>query len=109
MSKEDLAAAPELYEPILRALVESGTALEINGSPERLELEWVHCRRAVEKGVLLSIGPDAHSIAELGLASLGVGIARKGWVTREATLNTRTAEELTEWLERRRGAKLSPE
>jgi len=95
-------------EAVIDAAAESGCALEINGSPERLELEWTHCRRAVEKDALLSIGPDAHSTAELGLASLGVGIARKGWVTREATLNARTAEELTEWLERRRGAKLPP-
>ncbi len=96
-------------EAVIDAAAESGCALEINGSPERLELEWTHCRRAVERGVLLSIGPDAHSIAELGLASLAVGIARKGWVAREATLNTRTAEELADWLERRRGAKLPPQ
>ena len=106
LSREGISAD---MEAVIDAAAESGCALEINGSPERLELDWVHCRRAVEKGVLLSIGPDAHSIAELGLASLGVGIARKGWVTREATLNARTAEELTEWLERRRGAKLPPE
>ncbi len=93
-------------EAVIGAAAESGCALEINGSPERLELEWTHCRRAAGKGALFSIGPDAHSIAELGLASPAVGIARKGWVTPPATLNAKSAEELAAWLERRRGEKL---
>ena len=96
-------------EAVIDAAAESGCALEINCLPERLDLDWRHCRRAVEKGVLLSIGPDAHSVADLGLVSLGVGIARKGWVTREATLNAKSAAELEKWLERRRGKPLPSE
>ena len=93
-------------EEVVDAAVEAGCALEINCSPARLDLDWRHCRRAVDKGALLSVGPDAHSVAELGLVGLGVGIARKGWVTREATLNAKSAEELELWLERRRGGPL---
>ena len=93
-------------EAVVDAAAESGCALEINGSPERLDLDWRHCRRAVERGALLSIGPDAHSVTELGLVSLAVGIARKGWVTPEATLNARSAGELEAWLGQRRGTPL---
>ena len=93
-------------EAVIDAAAESGCALEINCSPQRLDLDWRHCRRAVERGVLLSIDPDAHSVAELGLVPLGVGIARKGWVTPAATLNAKSAEELVAWLERRRGEPL---
>ena len=94
-------------EEVLSAAAESGCAVEINGNPERLELDWRACRGAVERGVLLSIDPDAHSVAELGLVLYGLGIARKGWVTAASTLNAKSAEELTEWLERRRGKPLS--
>jgi DNA polymerase (family 10) len=89
-------------EAVIDAAAASGCAIEINGNPHRLELDWRLCRRAVERGVKLSIDPDAHSIAELGLVRYGVGIARKGWVTRDATLNAMTAEELGRWLARRR-------
>lgn len=96
-------------EAVIDAAAESGCALEINCSPQRLDLDWRHCRRAVEKGVPLSIDPDAHSVAELDLIPLGIGIARKGWVTAAGTLNAKTATELTTWLEGRRGEPLAPE
>jgi DNA polymerase (family 10) len=93
-------------EAVIDAAAESGCALEINGSPERLDLDWRHCRRAMEKGALFSINPDAHSTRELSNVSLGVGIARKGWVTAAATLNALDAEALAARLARRRGAPL---
>ncbi|HEV8118323.1 MAG TPA: DNA polymerase/3'-5' exonuclease PolX [Thermoanaerobaculia bacterium] len=93
-------------EAVIDAAAESGCALEINGSPERLDLDWRHCRKAAEKGVLFSIDPDAHSTREYAYVSLGVGIARKGWVTPKATLNARTADQLEAWLVKRRGSPL---
>lgn len=93
-------------EAVLDAAVRSGCAVEINGSPHRLDLDWRYCRAAAEKGLLFSIGPDAHSVEELGNAGYAVGIARKGWVTREATLNAKSADELAAWLVRRRGTPL---
>ncbi len=93
-------------DAVIDAAAASGCALEINCSPQRLDLDWRHCRRAADKGVLLAIDPDAHSVAELGLVPMGVGIARKGWVTPAAALNTKSAEELEAWLERRRGEPL---
>lgn len=93
-------------EAVLEAAARSGCAVEINGSPHRLDLDWRYCRAAAEKGLLFSIGPDAHSVEELGNAGYAVGIARKGWVTREATLNAKSADELAAWLVRRRGTPL---
>lgn len=93
-------------EEVLVAAGRSGCAVEINGSPHRLDLDWRFCRFAAEKGALLSIGPDAHSVRELGNAAYAVGIARKGWVTPKATLNAKSAEELAAWLVKRRGAPL---
>ncbi|HJW13972.1 MAG TPA: PHP domain-containing protein, partial [Thermoanaerobaculia bacterium] len=93
-------------EAVIDAAAESGCALEINAFPERLDLDWRLCRRAAEKGALFAIDPDAHSVRELEYVSVGVGIARKGWVTPASTLNAKTAEELRRWLETRRGAPL---
>jgi len=93
-------------EAVIDAAAGSGCALEINAFPERLDLDWRLCRRAAEKGALFSIDPDAHSVRELEYVSVGVGIARKGWVTAASTLNAKTAEELRRWLETRRGAPL---
>jgi DNA polymerase (family 10) len=93
-------------EAVIDAAVESGCALEINCSPQRLDLDWRLCRSAAGKGVPLAIDPDAHSVAEFDLVTLGVGIARKGWVTPAATLNAKSADELTAWLEHRRGGPL---
>lgn len=92
-------------EAVIDAAAGSGCALEINGSPERLDLDWRHARRAAEKGVVFSIDPDAHSTRELTRnTTLAVGIARKSWVTPEKTLNAKSAPELEAWLvERRRG------
>jgi DNA polymerase (family 10) len=78
--------------------------VEINGSPHRLDLDWRFCRAAAEKGLLFSIGPDAHSVKELENTGYAVGIARKGWVTAASTLNAKNADELAGWLERRRGS-----
>jgi DNA polymerase (family 10) len=94
-------------EAVLSAAGRAGCAVEINGSPHRLDLDWRLCRHALDAGVLFSIGPDAHSVQELGNAAYAVGIARKGWVTPHATLNAKTADELASWLERRRGSPLS--
>ena len=93
-------------DAVLTAAGRAGCAVEINGSPHRLDLDWRLCRHAHAAGVVFSIAPDAHSVKELGNAAYAVGIARKGWVTPDATLNARTADELAVWLENRRGAPL---
>jgi DNA polymerase (family 10) len=96
-------------EAVLTAAGRAGCAIEINGSPHRLDLDWRLCRHALAAGAVFSIGPDAHSVQELGNTGYAVGIARKGWVTADATLSAKTADELAAWLERRRGSPLPPE
>ncbi len=93
-------------EAVLDAAAASGCAVEINCSPDRLDLDWRFCRRAVERGIPMAIDPDAHSIGEIGLVPFGIGIARKGWVTAAATLNAKSAGEFVAWLEKRRGRPL---
>lgn len=103
LSREGISAD---MEAVIHAAAKSGCAIEINGNPRRLDLDWRLCRRAAEKGALLAIDPDAHSVAELALTRFGVGIARKGWVTAAGTLNAKGPRELEAWLEARRGAPL---
>ncbi|NMC32624.1 MAG: hypothetical protein GYA36_09230, partial [Veillonellaceae bacterium] len=76
--------------------------IEINASPYRLDLDWRWCRQAKEAGVLLAINPDAHSAAELPVVDYGVGIARKGWLTADDILNTRSVGAVAELLSQKR-------
>ncbi len=76
-------------EAVLQAAAASGAAVEINAHPFRLDLDWRWVRRAVELGVPLSIGPDAHDAEGLGVVKYGVAIARKGWATAADILNAR--------------------
>jgi len=66
------------------------TFLEINSQPDRLDLRDAHARAAGDAGVLLSISSDAHSTRALAYPELGVGQARRAWLTKEQVLNTRT-------------------
>jgi len=66
------------------------TALEINANPMRLDLRDTHCKMAIEAGVKLVIGTDAHSTGQLGLMGFGVATAGRGWVTKADVLNTFT-------------------
>lgn len=66
------------------------TFLEINSQPDRLDLRDAHARAAAEAGVLLAISSDAHSTRALAYPELGVGQARRAWLTKEQVLNTRT-------------------
>ena len=88
-------------EAVLRQCAKRGVAVEINSNPYRLELDWRWHQPALELGCLLSINPDAHSIAELGLVRWGVAIARKGMVTEKQVLSCFTRSELLEYLGKR--------
>jgi DNA polymerase (family X) len=92
-------------EAVLRACAKHGVAVEINANPYRLELDWRWHQRALKLGCLLSIDPDAHSIAELGLVRWGVAIARKGMVQRKQVLSCFTRTELLAHLAKRKRAR----
>lgn len=81
---------------------ELGVAIELNADPHRLDLHAAHCRLAKQHGALVSIGPDAHSPAALDHVRLGVGMARRGWLSREDVLNTRSADEFLAFARARR-------
>jgi DNA polymerase (family X) len=77
-------------ELIVERAVETKTALEINSQPDRLDMRDTHARLAGEAGVLIPIDTDAHEIPALAHAELGIGLARRAWLTKEQILNTRT-------------------
>ncbi|MGI8861818.1 MAG: DNA polymerase/3'-5' exonuclease PolX [Gaiellaceae bacterium] len=77
-------------ELIVERAAEQGTALEINSQPDRLDMRDTHARLAGEAGVLIPITTDAHSITALGYGELGIGLARRAWLTKEKVLNTRS-------------------
>jgi hypothetical protein len=66
---------------ILEVAAETGTLIEINANPYRLDLDWTHLEKARRMGVRFSIDPDTHRKSDLGDYVYGVGIARKGWLT----------------------------
>ncbi|HEY1376578.1 MAG TPA: DNA polymerase/3'-5' exonuclease PolX [Gemmataceae bacterium] len=78
-------------DAVLQAAAEAGTMVEINAQPSRLDLDWVHCKRAKALGVRLVINPDAHSTEELELYTYGVDVARRGWLEKGDVFNTLTA------------------
>ena len=82
------------FARVLRAASERPCYLEINGQPQRLDLDDVNVKAAREQGVLLSIASDAHSGAELAYVEHGIRQARRGWVTKAEVLNTRPLNEL---------------
>ena len=83
----------DLDRVVARA-VETGTALEINSQPDRLDMRDAHARLAGAAGVLIPINTDAHATASLAYADLGIGLARRAWLTKEQVLNTRTWAEI---------------
>lgn len=96
-------AAYELdMEAVLAAARAAGTAVEINASPSRLDLNDLHARRAKELGIPIVISTDAHTIGHLDFMRFGVSVARRAWLTPEDILNTRPLMQLLPWLEEKR-------
>ena len=89
------------WEAVLQAARESGVALEINADPERLDLNDVYARRAIELGILLTINSDAHSAEALDQIQFGVAVARRAWAAPENVINTWEVERLMQWLQQR--------
>ncbi|WP_138431774.1 DNA polymerase/3'-5' exonuclease PolX [Fodinibius saliphilus] len=84
---------------LIELAVEHNTAIEINASPYRLDLDWRHGNKAKSEGLLSSINPDAHSIKGIDDIHYGVRIARKGKFEKERILNTKSTKELEKWFQ----------
>jgi DNA polymerase (family 10) len=91
-------------EAVLDAAAEHGAALEVNGDPHRLDLDWRWHQAATARGIRLSIDPDAHGPRTIEpLLATGIEAARKGWVTAAQALNALPAAEFRAALRRNRG------
>lgn len=86
------------YDAIFSAAADTGTALEINGSLERLDLKDAHIARARELGATLVINTDAHTTEGLANMEYGVSLARRGWCEPTHILNCLNADQFTAWL-----------
>ncbi len=82
------------HDAVFAAAARTGTALEIDGQPSRLDLPSPLARRAREFGVTFSCDSDAHAVAQLENVAYAVGQARRAWITRDEVLNTRSLEEV---------------
>ncbi len=87
---------------VIRHAAQTHTALEVNANPWRLDLKDTHCRMAIEAGVKLAIGTDAHSVAGLGLMGFGVATAARGWATKADVLNTLSPAKIKSWANSKR-------
>ena len=86
------------WDRVFEAAAATGTALEINGSPPRLDLAPERARRAVAAGCLLAIDSDAHRTEELDFVRWGIDQARRAWVEPRHVLNTRSLDDLLAWV-----------
>ena len=78
---------------VIDAAAEANTAIELNANPRRLDLDWRHIGYAREKGVMIAINTDAHSVEGLEQMEHGLGVGRKGGLTPDDVLNAMTVDE----------------
>ena len=91
-----LLLAREGYKVDVHALIDASAAndllIEINANPHRLDLDWRYLRSAKDRGVKIAINPDSHTIDGMHDYLYGVGIARKGWLTKDDVINSLDAD-----------------
>ncbi|MEI6713140.1 MAG: DNA polymerase/3'-5' exonuclease PolX [Verrucomicrobiota bacterium] len=101
-----LLLAREAYQVDIPAIIEAaaatGTVIELNANPYRLDMDWRWWPLAKEKGVRCSINPDAHHTDQLQFIWNGIGIARKGWLTKEDVINTLPLGKIEAFLKEKR-------
>ncbi len=81
-------------ETLIREAQRTGTFLELNSFPERLDLNDIHCRQAKEAGVMVSLGTDTHHPGQLKMMPYGVATARRGWLEKKDILNVLSLKDL---------------
>jgi DNA polymerase (family 10) len=93
---------PVNFKKVIDACAANGVIIEVNANPYRLDVDWSHLPYAIEKEVLISIDPDAHSIAEIDNIRWGVSAARKGGLTKEMTWNAQPLDWIEKYLKKRK-------
>jgi DNA polymerase (family 10) len=91
-------------QAVIDACAANGTWIELNASPDRLDMDWRHWHYAKSKGVKCVINCDAHRFEHVGFLRLGASVARKGWLTKADVMNTMPLEQLLKELGRKRRA-----
>jgi DNA polymerase (family 10) len=86
---------------VIQKAAETGTALEINVQPKRMDLDDYWARMAHEEGVMLAIGTDSHDLMSFKYIKMGVGIARRAWCEAAHILNTRSWKEVTSFIQKK--------
>jgi DNA polymerase (family 10) len=86
---------------VIEKALETGTFLELNGQPDRLDLRDTNARAAGEAGLRLLVSSDGHSVGALSYLDLAVAQARRAWLTKEQVLNTRTWTQLAKLRKKR--------
>ncbi len=89
-------------EAVFRTAKDTGTAMEINAYPRRLDLCDTAARQAQEAGAMLAVSTDTHSLDQLEHMAIGLGVARRAWVERRQLLNCLTLTQLIAWIARKR-------
>jgi DNA polymerase (family 10) len=90
------------YERVFEKAAARGVMIEINGNPNRLDIDWRHVRRALDLGVGFAINPDAHSVHEYAALISGTWVARKAGLSAKEIFNTKPVEEVSQYLKKRR-------
>jgi DNA polymerase (family X) len=90
------------HDAVFAAAARTGTALEIDGQPSRLDLPSSLARRAREFGVTFTCDSDAHGVAQLDNVAYAVGQARRAWITRDEVLNARSLEQVLDFVRMKR-------
>ncbi|MEP1778924.1 DNA polymerase/3'-5' exonuclease PolX [Reichenbachiella sp.] len=93
---------PVDHKAVIDACAERGVVIEINASPYRLDIDWRWVHYALEKGVMLSINPDAHKMEGYKDMYYGLLAGRKGGLTKDMCLNAMTLPEISKYFEGRR-------
>jgi len=90
------------WDEVFEACAATGTALEIDAFPDRLDLPADLIRRALRHGVKFSIDSDSHAVGHLGNLRYGVGAAQRGWLTPDDVINTWPLDRLRSFLRKGR-------
>jgi DNA polymerase (family X) len=90
------------FGEIIKAAAQTGTSIELNANPRRLDMDWRFWKLAKEQGVKCAINPDAHSTQGLQDLWFGIQTARKGWLTREDVVNCLPLSEVKNFLKQKR-------